>query len=227
MVNHVSRRSLAELIDNDDPGWPLVQDWIKSAKNKIEVLPASEPARSNTLVETQVTTHTALGAIVYETGGILVDNGWVRILGCGHPRLPRSISQWNSAATGSPPAEGAFMLIADDVVGGFYCIDNGALGRPGNVFYLAPDILGWENTGNTYNDFLSVCFNGDLRKYYENARWPGWEKEVATLAGDQGIHIQPPLWAEGPTVLERSRQPMAILELYGLMIDSAREREMD
>ena len=29
-----------ELIDKTDPGWTLVEDWIKTAKNKVEILPA-------------------------------------------------------------------------------------------------------------------------------------------------------------------------------------------
>lgn len=32
-------RSVDELINKTDPGWPIVEGWIKSAKNKVEVLP--------------------------------------------------------------------------------------------------------------------------------------------------------------------------------------------
>jgi hypothetical protein len=31
-------KSFEELVNTDDPGWPLVSKWIKTAKNKIEVL---------------------------------------------------------------------------------------------------------------------------------------------------------------------------------------------
>ena len=37
-----------------------------------------------------------LGAVVYETGGILVDGGWLRILGSGNARLTRTLPGWNA-----------------------------------------------------------------------------------------------------------------------------------
>src|SRR5581483_2004912 len=88
-------RTIEELIDTD-PAWPIVQDWLRTATNGAEVLPASESDRSDALVATQVTTRSPMGAIIYETGGILVDFGWIRILGSGHPRLPRTLPGWNA-----------------------------------------------------------------------------------------------------------------------------------
>jgi hypothetical protein len=86
-----------------------------------------------------------MGAIVYTTGGILVDNRWIRILGSGGAKLPRSLPEWNE---GKAPAEGEkplFYLIADDVIGGFFAINGGAFGKDvGKVYYLTPDTLDWE-----------------------------------------------------------------------------------
>jgi Protein of unknown function DUF2625 len=39
-------RSLDQLLEKDDPAWPLVQQWIRAATNKIEVLLASDANRS-------------------------------------------------------------------------------------------------------------------------------------------------------------------------------------
>src|SRR5262245_58532849 len=108
-------RSLDQLLEKDDPAWPLAEQWIQTAMNQVEVLPASDPSRSEALVATQVTTRSPLGAIIYETGGLLVDHGWIRILGSGHPRLPRSLPHWNLGRSvekigGSP----TFVLVADD-----------------------------------------------------------------------------------------------------------------
>lgn len=70
-----------------------------------------------------------MGAIVYETGGLLIDHGWLRILGSGHARLPRSIASWNQGRTifgdVDPPG---YLLVADDVVGGLFAINGGQLG---------------------------------------------------------------------------------------------------
>lgn len=61
----------------------MMQDWIKNAKNKVEVLPKSQAAADQALLETQVTTRSPMGAIIHETGGLLIDDGWIRILGSG------------------------------------------------------------------------------------------------------------------------------------------------
>jgi len=49
-------KSFEELVNTDDPGWPLVSEWIKTAKNKIEVLPADAERVKKTLIATQVIT---------------------------------------------------------------------------------------------------------------------------------------------------------------------------
>ena len=104
------RRSLRDLLAVDDPAWPLVQSWIREATNPLEVLLVDERQRGQALEDTQVTIRSPMGAVVYETGGLLVDHGWLRLLGSGHPRLPRSMPVWNRvrASTG-------FWLIGDDL----------------------------------------------------------------------------------------------------------------
>ncbi|RZK35185.1 MAG: DUF2625 family protein [Hymenobacter sp.] len=110
----MAKRSLNELINRQEPGWELVAGWIKQAKNKVQVLPKTPARADSALVATQVTTRSPMGAIVYETGGILVDGGWLRILGSGSPGLDRDLMGWNSGK------QQGFLLVADDVLGGFY-----------------------------------------------------------------------------------------------------------
>lgn len=69
-------RSIDELINNTDPGWQLVKGWIDSAKNKVEILPVDTSKAKDALYKIQVTTRSPMGAVVYMTGGLLVDNGW-------------------------------------------------------------------------------------------------------------------------------------------------------
>lgn len=141
-------RMLSELISEDD-AWAQVEAWLLAATNLVEVLPAEEAARAAALVEVQVTTHSTMGAVVYHSGGLLVDGGWLRILGSGHPRLPRSLSGWNRRIAGeSKTAPEGFYLVADDVVGGFFALDGGALG-PGRG-----DVYSSRRTG-----FLSHLLN--------------------------------------------------------------------
>jgi hypothetical protein len=76
--------------------------------------------RCEALIVTQVTTRSPMGAVVYETGGLLIDHGWIRVLGSGHPRLPQSLPDWNQGRTRRANEEIlGFYLIADDVLGAF------------------------------------------------------------------------------------------------------------
>jgi hypothetical protein len=215
-------RQLHELLERQDPAWPEVESWIQEATNAVELLPPSEPARGEALLASQVTTRSPMGAVIYETGGLLIDHGWLRVLGSGHPRLPRSLPGWNhgrsSRGDGGPPP---FLLIADDVLGGFFALNGGRFaGKVGVVWYGAPDSLEWESLDATYTVFLQWCLSGDLAGYYASQRWPGWEEEVSRLAGDQGYTIYPPLCTQGPPIGERSRAPAPLAELYGLYLDS-------
>ena len=173
-------RSVDELIYKTDPGWTLVQQWIDSSKNKVHVLFCNTTKAKDALYKTQVTTHSPMGAIIYSTGGILIDNGWIRILGSGNNKLSTSLPDWNKGKSfkelsDRPP----FLLVADDVVGGFFEINGGQFGRDaGKIYYLAPDNLEWEALDMTYTDFLNFCFSGDILKFYKKLRWTNWKDEV-------------------------------------------------
>ncbi|GGK61746.1 DUF2625 domain-containing protein [Rufibacter glacialis] len=214
------KRPVEELIDKQQPGWVLVTKWIKAAKNKVEVLPKTPAQAKAALASAQVTTRSPMGAVVYETGGILVDDGWIRILGSGSPRLPRRLMQWNKGKSylqeGQQPS---FLLIADDALGGFYALNAGGLGQEGigKVFYFSPDNLQWEASGLGYSEFLQFCFSGNLEAYYEGLRWKGWREEVKKLKGDQAMHFFPYLWTkEGKDINKVSRKPIALDELWFL-----------
>jgi Protein of unknown function DUF2625 len=218
-------KSLRELINRDDPAWPLVQKWIAEATNPVEVLPPPDDAtREKALLSTQITTRSPMGAVIYESGGIFVDHGWLRILGSGHPRLPRSLPDWNFGRSFSVSGEQPpFFLIADDAVGGFFAIDGGGLGlERGVVCYFAPDSLTWENTKKGYSDFLVWCFRGNLAGYYETMRWPTWREDLHSMQGDQVMGIYPFLFCEGPPVAERTRRPVGVAEAYDLQIGQKR-----
>ncbi|AKU98317.1 ABC-type sugar transport system, periplasmic component [Labilithrix luteola] len=212
-------RTLAELVDTREPGWPLVEQMIEAATNRVEVLPAEPEDGARALVGIQVTTRSPMGAMAYRTGGLLVDHGWMRILGAGSARLPRDLARWNfpSGLPHAPRLPGAF-LVADDVLGGFFAMNGGAFEGPmGNVFYFAPDTLVWEDLGRGYTDFLEFVFLGDLAKFYEGSRWAGWEEEVHRLSGDHAFSFHPFLFAASEGGIEgRSRRAVAIEELWNL-----------
>lgn len=90
-----------------------MSQWIDQAKNSVQVLPKTPARADSALLAAQVTTRSPKGAVIYETGGLLVDGGWLRVLGSGSPGLNRTLMGWNA---GKPHG---MLLMADDVLGGF------------------------------------------------------------------------------------------------------------
>src|SRR5437868_5544725 len=172
-------RSLSELIEKNDPAFPIVLEWVSEAIRPVELLPPSA-GNEQALVQTQVTTRSPMGAVIYETGGILVDGGWLRLLGSGHSGLTRTLPGWNNGR-----GDG-FLLVADDAVGGFFAINGGALGADvKDLYYFAPDRIDWEPLKIGYSSFLQWAFAGKLDVFYEWIRWRDWESDVAKLHGDR------------------------------------------
>jgi hypothetical protein len=223
-------RTVDELINKTEPGWMLVRQWIDSAKNKVEVLSADTAKAKDALYKMQVTTRSPMGAIIYSTGGLCIDNGWIRILGSGNAKLTRTLPDWNKGksfkAFGEQPA---FLLVADDVVGGFFAINGGQFGQDlGKIYYLAPDNLKWEALDMTYTDFLIFCFSGDLEKFYETLRWTNWKDEVAKLDGDKVFSFYPYLWTkQGKDINQNVRKPVPIEEQYIFNMSSRRQLGLD
>jgi Protein of unknown function DUF2625 len=209
----MNKRTLDELIDSRDPGIALVHEWVQSAESPCEILPPSGD-RERVLLELQVTTRSTLGALAYDTGGLLVDRGWLRFLGSGHSRLGRTLSGWNRER-----GDG-FLLVADDVVGGFFAINAGALGDDmGNVYYWSPDQLEWEPLRIGLTDFLHWSLTSRLAQFYRDLRWETWTTDLAQLSGDHCFSFYPPLWTEEGSTASSDRRPIPTTEAF----DSKRE----
>ncbi|MGI4872735.1 MAG: DUF2625 domain-containing protein [Janthinobacterium lividum] len=207
----MSQRPLPQLINTQEPGWDLVKTWIQEATNKVQVLPKTPARADSALLAAQVTTRSPMGAVIYETGGILVDGGWLRILGAGSPALDRTLMGWNAGK------QAGFLLVADDVLGGFYAVNGGAFGPEsvGKIFYFAPEDLRWQATDKTYSEFLVFCFSGDLAEFYHDLRWQGWEQEASALTGNEGFAFYPFLFTEeGKNIAKSQRKVVPIAELW-------------
>ncbi|HEY0482747.1 MAG TPA: DUF2625 family protein [Kofleriaceae bacterium] len=196
-----------------DPAWPELAARAATVAHRVTVLPRQEASARACLEGLQVTTRSPLGAIAHETGGVLIDHGWMRLLGSGHPRLSRTLGGWD-ADLGIALAD--FMIVADDVTGGAFAINGGALGPArGTVHYFAPDTLRWEDLKlGGYGAFVSWAFAGDLATFYANLRWPGWEAEAEQVGGDRALSLYPPPWtAEGKDVSRVSRRAVPVAEV--------------
>ncbi len=205
-------------------GWLEVQQWLQEAKNVVEVLEGDKEQGEAVLQQLRVSPRSLMGTLALETGGILVDHGWLRLLGSGSERMKGNLLSWNSIKDGFGIQE-AF-VVAYDVVGGFFAMNGGAFpGEKGNMFYMAPDALAWQNLGGSYSQMFSWALTGNLDQFYGNMRWPGWQDEVRNMNGDQGLSIIPFLWTgtKEPPVAERSRRAIPMKELWNFEQDIARQ----
>ena len=220
-------RTLEELINKEEPAWDLIQEWLQEAINSYEVLPRDAKRAETELLNAQITTRSPMGAILYETGGILINGGWIRLLGSGCERLDRGMFQWNKEKTfedyGQPPA---FLLVADDILGGLFAINGGAFGQDdlGQIYYLAPDTLSWEPMNCGYSEFVCWTLEGNIDLFYEPYYWKGWQEEVPKLNGNQVFSFFPFLWTkEGQQIEAVSRKIVPIEESYRLTMDMQRQ----
>lgn len=219
-------QSLDELINKTDPAWGLVQKWIDSAKNKVEVLAPDSVKAKDALYNMQVSTYSTLGSVIYNTGGIMVDNGWIRILGSGSTRLNRTVPEWNKGKTikeyGDKPD---YLLVADDAVGGFFAINYGAFGSDlKNIYYLAPNSLNWEPLGAGYGEFILFCFDSDLSTFYKGLRWASWDQFIANLDGSKSYSFRPYLWSdEGKDIDKSTRKLVSTEDLFKFNIEKHKE----
>ena len=214
-------KPLTDLINKEEPGWKLVSDWIKEAKNKVAILPKDQKSAELALYNTQVTTRSPMGAIIYETGGILIDNGWIRILGSGSEKLNRNLPDWNKGKSITEFGQQApYFLVADDVIGGFFAINGGGFGEDlGQMYYFAPDCLEWEDMEMGYSDFIWWTLTGDLEQFYEGLKWDNWNIEIENLDGNKGIGFYPFLWTEYDNINDLSRKSISIDEIWNLQLD--------
>lgn len=216
----MKKRTVGELVSAEEDAWPEILGWVSEAVRPVEVLPVDVAARAEaSLFALQVTTRSPMGSIAFHSGGILVDRGWIRILGAGHARLGGGLREWNGldgSPALDPPLSGA-IIVAYDVLGGFFALNGGAWeGTIGHVHYLPPDANERQELNVTYTGLLQFAFFGDVEGFYSADRWPGWQDEVARLGADQALSIYPLLGFGSEPIASRSRRPVPAQELWGL-----------
>ncbi|MEV6832580.1 DUF2625 family protein [Amycolatopsis sp. NPDC051102] len=195
--------------------WDEVSAAIAAAPYPVAVLDADGDRATHCLRELRITTTSWLGAVVGHTGGLLIDHGWLRVLGSGAEALPGILDR-------AEPASG-ILPVAYDVLGGKYVWAVNATGRP-TIHYFGPDVLEWQDLEQGYAGWLHAVLAGSLGRFYETLRWPGWESEAGAVAADQGIHTFPPPWSkEGKDLSAVARTIVALPELVSVHQNTARQ----
>lgn len=160
-------RTLDELLDREDSALPILREWIDDPAGNGGILaPPVKTVAVQTLVHLQVTTRSTLGAVAYETGGISIADGLLRLLGSS---AERSLIQ--SARIAGCPLDGSYpdvLIVGDDVFGGLFALNGGRFGaeRQGQIFHLPADDIFWVPLGIGHSDFVHRCVTRDLSILY-------------------------------------------------------------
>lgn len=165
-------RSVEDLTAVSEPAWPQLEAELQT-NPEITVLPIAGTAGRDSLYRLQITTRSRMGALALHTGGLLVDHGWLRVLGGGDERGLPSLAEANGLPGDEQPP--AALLIGHDVLGGRFEVsgpDPAAAGRPGDpgeVCYFGPDTLAWEPLGAGHGAWLSWVAAGGTTEFYTTA----------------------------------------------------------
>ena len=211
------RKPWASLVDPKDAIDDLRAE-IEGAPHKVECLTCKPTDGERTLEALQVSTRSWLGALAFHTGGLLVDDGWLRILGAGCARLPRDLGRWNGLGTDEPRCEEG-LLVGDDALGGFFAWFT----DPQTIHYLAPDTAQWEDLEVGHAEWVSAMLSESYAGFYEELFFEGWREEVNELGPTEGISIYPPLVMEAEA--KRVHAPVSMNELWELQLKLQRELE--
>jgi hypothetical protein len=214
----MDRRSADELRLVPDPAWPQIEALIAGSPLNVQVL-STDVTRCDVALEAlQVTSRSLLGAVVGECAALIVDNGWLRILGAGGDGLP-GVHEANRSSEGPPP----LLDVAWDVLGGRFAINGGGLDAPpGEVCYWGPDTLDWTPIGGGHTDFIAWALSDAMADFFATLRWPSWEREVADLPLNQGLSLMPPPFtAEGRNLARAGRSAVPLSELHRYYDDMA------
>jgi hypothetical protein len=176
---------------------------IEESSKMIRILPKQDEKLLCIEKQYSINKESALGAIVYNTGGIIIE-GWIRIYGAGE----LDFAERNQLF---PYDE---IVVGEDILGGLFIILAG-----GNVAYFAPDTLEIEDMDISLGQFIYWCLQGDTDTFYMDYRWEDWQKDVEILDLSQGMSFYPYLWAASDSFEKRYRKPIPMKELIGLEID--------
>ncbi|WGH92884.1 DUF2625 family protein [Auritidibacter ignavus] len=201
--------------------WPAIDELLSEHSERVHRVEA-DPARARQVLnELGVSEVSHMGALLTHTAGLLIDGGWLRILGSGNDELP-DLTVWTPRHNGRP----LYMTIAVDVIGGIYAIDGGGLGiSTGYICYFDPVRLNWGPLAPDYAGFLNWVFSSGYEELYEDLRWEDHLQQVRTLDMTQGIRFDPPLHqSEGVDINTLQRETVELEDLWATEFVAARSQ---
>jgi len=216
-------RTLHELTHVDAPAWPGLESMFAGSPTPVVVVPAEEPSTADQILETfQVSVASPLGAIVWNAGAVVIDDGWLTLVGSGTTTIPAA-EQRTFRGGESGPAFVA-VLCAYDAVGGLFAVHGWGFPEadPGEILYWAPDSLDWQGLGMPHSTFVEFVLSPGLDTFYTDLRWQGWRNEVSALKPGEGMLLYPPpSTVEGQDIAAVSKTAVPITELHAFAGDAS------
>lgn len=209
------------MVDPLFDAWPELSELVAISPLNVTVCPPK--ADSSTAATLGLGTGSYLGALARNTSGVIVDDGWLRLLGGSSTAedLP-GLDQASAGTTG-------LLVVAYDVLGGVFALDGGALGTGnGSVHHFPVDTLSWEDLELGHAAFVTWMLDGATVSFYESLRWPGWQDDVATLRPREGLSLYPyPFTAAGKDLGNASKRAVPMAELLSMHNDIATQLGTD
>jgi hypothetical protein len=215
-VFNTMAKQISPSINLDDTALPMIMQLIERAAGRVELLdPAPNSAK---LLETlRITSRSPMGALVQFSGGLLVNDGIVRVLGSGHARLPRDLASWNAAHKG-------FLLVADDAFGGFFAINTGALGPDArNLYYWPAKTLAWQPLEFGYTDFVYWLMSSSLASFYAEAGHSIDQRSTTHIDADRCVIAATPRWLRTQKDTASGVRELSTVEFLGKKLAAAKQ----
>lgn len=186
---------ISDLIDREDPGIALLRDWaVRVDAHPTMFLERDPDLAERTLLHIGVSTRSILGAIVFETGGVSVAGGLIRLWGSGRKRSLLGANQAAATAAGRELPD--TLLFGDDAFGGLFALNGGCFGAKarGEVFHLPADDQCWGSLDIGHSDFVAWCLGGDLDLLYGANTYAGRMGRNSKPAFDHVLAAFPFAW---------------------------------
>ncbi|MDF2145975.1 DUF2625 family protein [Knoellia sp. p5-6-4] len=166
-------RSVQELADVEEPAWPQILEWAQDG-GRTQILEREPNRAAQALFLLQVTTRSPIGALAHACGGLVVDHGWLRILGAGTSELADLATANDLSDPTADQGPPAHLVVAHDVLGGIFVVTGGGLaGELGEICYWGPDLLEWTPLGIVgHVDLVAWALTGGTDDLYTDLRWP-------------------------------------------------------
>lgn len=170
-----------------DRSSPTLEENLARSRVEVHMFPAlhNHQDTEDALEAAGLAAGSLLATLLKLSNGMILDGGWIRILGLTDRACGRSLASWNRGA-GWQEAWGegvrGKLCFADDPLGNQYAINIGEDGR-GNwqVFLGSVEDRSWRSLDCTFGQWLEQVFAGKHPEWYDPDHYPAWRRGAEEL----------------------------------------------